>query len=245
MSRSAPTPLHRFHRDLLEAYGPQGWWPLLGHPGGNPTKTGSSTGYHPGDYSFPRDDAERFEICVGAILTQNTAWPNVEKALRALDAAAALNPEAILRLPEGDLAALVRPSGYHNAKARKLKELAAFFSCLQGRTPARSDLLLVWGIGPETADSILLYAYGQPEMVVDAYTRRVLEHLGWVTPPISYESLKRFCIENLPQGAELYQEFHALIVEHAKRMKTDRTGDWRTPTPGGASFLLPAQAAVG
>ena len=229
MNRSTLTPLYRFHLDLLEAYGPQGWWPLLGHDGGNPTKTGSSTGYHPGDYSFPRNQAERFEICVGAILTQNTAWPNVEKALRALAGKTALNPDAILRLSEPELAALIRPSGYHNAKARKLKELATFFQNLQGRTPDRNALLAVWGIGPETADSVRLYAYGQLEMVVDAYTRRVFEHLGWVSAPSSYEALKRLCLENLPEDTLLYQEFHALLVEHAKRARGCKPEDWRKP----------------
>lgn len=229
MSRSPLTPLHRFHLELLEAYGPQGWWPLLGHPGTNPTKTGSITGYHPGDYTFPHGEAERFEICVGAILTQNTAWPNVEKALSALAASGTLEPGGILRLPDPDLASLIRPSGYHNTKARKLKELAVFFLGLRGRTPARSELLAVWGVGPETADSIRLYAYGEPEMVVDAYTRRVLERLGWAPLPPSYESLKRFCVEHLPAVPETYQEFHALVVEHAKRARAAGTEDWRRP----------------
>jgi endonuclease III related protein len=221
--------LHRFYLDLLEAYGPQGWWPLLGHEGVNPTKTGSITGYHPGDYTFPRNDAERFEICTGAVLTQNTAWPNVEKALRALATANALNPEAILTLPEADLATLIRPSGYHNTKARKLKELATFFLGLQGRTPSRDELLAVWGIGPETADSIRLYAYGQPEMVVDAYTRRIFERLAFVPAPASYDELKRHCSACLPAEVIVYQEFHALIVEHAKRLKASKTEDWRKP----------------
>lgn len=223
------TALHDFYLNLLDAYGPQGWWPLLGHDGINPTKTGSITGYHPGDYAFPRDEAERFEICAGAILTQNTAWPNVEKALRAMITAKILDPDAVLLLPEPDLALLIRPSGYHNTKARKLKTLAAFLRDLQGRTPSRSELLAVWGVGPETADSIRLYAYAQPEMVVDAYTRRLFEGLGWMSAPVSYETLKRHCSENLPEDVAVYQEFHALVVEHAKRVKANRAGDWRKP----------------
>ena len=223
------TPLHRFFLSLLDAYGPQGWWPLLEHAGVNPTKTGSITGYHPGDYACPHNEAERFEICAGAILTQNTAWPNVEKALRALAAAAALNPEAILRLAEPELAALIRPSGYHNTKARKLKELALFFQNFQGRTPARSDLLAVWGIGAETADSIRLYAYGQLEMVADTYTRRVFERLGFAPAQASYDELKNYSVAHLPLEPIVYQEFHALIVEHAKRMKALRLEDWSKP----------------
>lgn len=223
------TPLHRFHRDLLEAYGPQGWWPLLGHAGTNPTKTGSITGYHPGDYTFPRTEAERFEICVGAILTQNTAWPNVEKALKSLSEAGSLTPEALLSLPVPELATLIRASGFHNAKALKLKELAAFHRKLEGRVPTREALLAVHGVGPETADSIRLYAYGQSEMVVDAYTRRVFTRLGWVPEDIRYEPLKTFCVERLPQDTELYQEFHALVVEHAKRGKALKAEDWSRP----------------
>ena len=106
-----------YHR-LLEAYGQQGWWPLLGVKGCNPTKTGSVRGYHPGDYSHPRDEEERFEICVGAILTQNTAWTNVEKALRRLAAAELLEPTAILSCPTDRLRDAIRPSGYFNAKTR-------------------------------------------------------------------------------------------------------------------------------
>jgi endonuclease III related protein len=225
------TPLHRFYQRLLEAYGPQGWWPLLGHPGVNPTKSGSGAGYHPGDYDFPRTDDERFEICTGAILTQNTAWPNVEQALRALAAAGALSPGAILALPAADLASLIRPSGYHNTKARKLQELATFFQALQGRVPGRQELLAVWGIGPETADSIRLYAYGQLEAVVDAYTRRCFAGLGQAPGASSYEAMKAYCVANLPATVVVYQEFHALVVEHAKRMKRSKALDWTRPVP--------------
>lgn len=223
--------LLRFHRDLLKAYGPQGWWPLLGHEGTNPTKSGSITGYHPGDYGFPRTEAERFEIAVGAILTQNTAWPNVEKALKSLAESAALAPEPLLALPMAELATLIRASGFHNAKALKLKALSAFWLRLQGLTPTREALLAVHGVGPETADSIRLYAFAQPEMVVDAYTRRVFARLGWVPEDIRYEPLKAFCVTGLPRDTELYQEFHALVVEHAKRAKAVRAEDWSRPLP--------------
>lgn len=226
------TPLHRFHLDLLEAYGPQGWWPLLGHAGSNPTKTGSRRGYHPGDYTFPHDTQERFEICAGAILTQNTAWPNVEKALQALASAGALAPGAILALPEPELATLIRPSGYHNTKAKKLKFYASFFNQVGDRTPSRPELLAVWGVGPETADSILLYAYRAPEMVVDAYTRRIAERLAWLDGPLTYDRLKQYCAERLPRDLETCQEFHALVVEHAKRAKAHPAGDWSRPFPG-------------
>jgi endonuclease-3 related protein len=228
---SVRSPLHRLHLELLDAYGPQGWWPLLGHAGVNPTKSGAIAGYHPGDYAFPRTEAERFEICAGAVLAQNTAWPNAEKALRTLQEAGALAPEALLALPDDRLAALVRPSGHYNAKARKLKALSAFHQALEGRIPSRSALLEVWGIGPETADSIRLYAYRQPEMVVDAYTRRILGGLGWVPAAASYEALKAYCVANLPKELTLYQEFHALVVEHAKRIRSAKADDWRKPVP--------------
>ena len=204
---------------LLAAYGPQGWWPLHGFAGSNPTTSGAGRGYHPGDYCFPRDAAERFEICVGAILTQNTAWPNVERVLAALSAARLLSPAAILAHPLDEMARLIRPSGYFNGKARKLRELAAFHGALGGRTPTRAQLLAVWGIGPETADSIRLYAYGETEMVVDAYTRRVLAGLRLADASIGYEALKVFCVRGLPAETAVYQEFHALIVEHAKRLR--------------------------
>ncbi|WP_005035497.1 endonuclease III domain-containing protein [Holophaga foetida] len=218
------SPLFQLYRRLLAEYGPQGWWPLLDHPGTNPTKTGSITGYHPGDYAFPKTDAQRFEIGVGAILTQNTAWPNVEKALVNMKAASALDPQSLLDLAPEALGAMIRPSGYFNAKTRKLKAWASFYLGLVGAVPSRPALLEVWGIGPETADSIRLYAYEQPELVVDAYTRRVLETEGLVPQGTNYEALKKICIDHLPADPLIYQEFHALMVERAKRMKTHPLG---------------------
>ena len=210
--------LHRLFPRLLERYGTQGWWPLLAHAGVNPTKTGVLRGYHPGDYSFPHTARERFEICVGAILTQNTAWPHAERALRNLDTLDALNgPDALLAIPQATLLAAIRPSGYFNAKARKVIALAEFLQTCPTSTPSRPALLSVWGIGPETADSIRLYAFRQPEMVVDTYTRRILAHLGLVENKIGYDNLKAFCVRELDSSVEVYQEFHALMVEHAKR----------------------------
>lgn len=209
--------LRQLHDRLLAAYGPQGWWPLLEHAGTNPTKTGSITGYHPGEYDFPRTPAQRFEICIGAILTQNTAWPNVEQALRNLASLSALSPDGLDRLDDEALRQAIRPSGYFNAKTRKLREFVPHFRIWGERIPSRRELLAVWGIGPETADSIRLYAYGQVEMVVDAYAQRILAHLGLADPKASYEELKATCIAGLPGDLVTYQEFHALLVEHAKR----------------------------
>ena len=254
-----------YHR-LLDQYGPQGWWPLLAHRGTNPTKTGSHRGYHPGVYGLPDTPDGRFEVAVGAVLTQNTAWTNVEKALDALAALDALSPNAILDLDLADLRAAIRPAGYYNMKARKLRCLAEFM--LEGETdsparggaadvqpvplpgkpgaetlrpggqscggalddavaaaaPTRNELLGVWGIGPETADSIRLYAYHCLEMVVDAYTRRILAAEGLCPPDIIYADLKRICEEGVPATVADYQEFHALMVEHGKRLSTRRAG---------------------
>ncbi len=214
------TSLRAFADAMLETYGPQGWWPLLAHAGSNPTSTGRLTGYHPGDFSFPRSDAERFEICVGAILTQNTAWTNVERALSLLEQQGLLSAEAILAATDEAIQNAIRSSGYFRAKTRKLRAFAELALRLGGRTPARDELLAVWGIGPETADSIRLYAYAQPEMVVDAYTIRVLCHHGYCRLPLDYRSAKRYCEERVPRSVESYQEFHALMVEHAKRLRS-------------------------
>jgi len=211
------------------AYGPQGWWPLLEHRGSNPTLTGRLTGYHPGDYSFPRSEAQRFEICCGAILTQNTAWPNVEKALQSLAHQGLLVPREILAVDEERLQQTIRPSGYFRAKARKLRAFGEFCLRLSGRPPSREQLLQVWGVGPETADSILLYAYARTEMVVDTYTQRVLLHHGYQRREPSYAAAKAFCERNLPRSLHGYQEFHALMVEHAKRL---RAADSRKPVAG-------------
>lgn len=211
-------PLDLLTQALLDAYGAQGWWPLLGHAGGNPTSTGRLTGYHPGDFTFPRTAAQAFEIGCGAILTQNTAWTNVERALHALAGRGLLAPAAILAAPDPVLETAIRPSGYFRAKTKKLRAFAEFFLALAARTPSREELLGVWGIGPETADSIRLYAYKQPEMVIDAYTIRVLAHHGYCRGPLDYARAKRYCERRLPCSLESYQEFHALMVEHAKRL---------------------------
>jgi len=218
--------LTKLYRKLLTRYGPQGWWPLLelhrGRKGTNPTKTGSMRGYHPGDFSYPRTERQRFEIAVGAILTQNTSWVNVEKALLALEKAGLIDPERMRMAREEELRMPIRPAGYFNQKAKKLKAFAAFYRALEGRTPTREELLALWGIGPETADSILLYAYRVPEFVIDAYTRRVLAAQGFLTGKETYDKVKAFCEKGLPKDVKTYQEFHALLVEHAKRLRPAR-----------------------
>ena len=225
-------PLAAFAERLYAAYGPQGWWPLLEHRGSNPTLTGRLTGYHPGDYSFPRTEAQRFEICCGAILTQNTAWLNVEKALQTLAQQGLLAPRKILVVDEERLQQAIRPSGYFRAKARKLRAFCEFYRRLSGRPPSREQLLQVWGVGPETADSILLYAYAQIEMVVDVYTLRVLLRHGYQRREPSYAAAKAYCERSLPRSLTDYQEFHALMVEHAKRLRAAELGASRTRVAG-------------
>ena len=165
--------IHQIYNMLLKLYGPQGWWPLLNCKGINPTKTGAVKGYHPNDYSYPKNDRQRFEICIGAILTQNTSWPQVEKALLNLKGLNALNPEEMKNLKLEKLKQAIKPAGYFNQKARKIKEFTDFYLSLNNKISTREELLELWGIGPETADSILLYAFKVPTFVVDAYTKRV------------------------------------------------------------------------
>lgn len=208
---------------MLKSYGPQGWWPLLSCKGTNPTKTGSIKGYHSGDYSHPKNNNQRFEICIGAILTQNTSWPQVEKALLNLKGLKALTPQAIKKLNLEKLKQAIKPSGYFNQKARKIKEFTDFYLSLENRVPTRDELLNVWGIGPETADSILLYAFNVPEFVVDAYTRRVFANLGFIDQKAKYNEIKKLFENNLPKNLKIYQEYHALIVEHAKRYYSKKT----------------------
>ncbi|KKK71488.1 hypothetical protein LCGC14_2913400 [marine sediment metagenome] len=186
------------YRRLYGAYGPQHWW-----PGETP-----------------------FEVIVGAILTQSAAWTNVEKAIVNLKAAGALSPEGVARLSEGELVRMVYPAGYFNAKARKLKafvellfqrfggELDALLATAQEEL--RPLLLATHGIGPETADSILLYAAGRPAFVIDAYTRRLFRRLGVAAPQDSYDSWRSLFTTNLEADAPLFNEYHALIVRHGK-----------------------------
>lgn len=202
------------YQELLDRHGPQGWWPLLDVKGTNPTKTGSVRGYHPGDYSYPKDEGQRFEICIGAILTQNTAWPNVEKALRNLKRNRSIDPWKILSMSIDQLKDEIRPSGYYNQKARKIREFSEFYIELEGRTPTREELLAIWGIGEETADSILLYAYQVPKFVVDSYTKRVFGL------DKKYSEIQKMFEEALPRDYRIYQEYHALIVEEAKNLES-------------------------
>ncbi len=193
------------YTELLQKYGPRGWWPV--------TIKGRCT-YHPGDYSYPRTAKQRFEICIGAILTQNTAWKNVEKALGLLHRTQLMHPKRILAVPEAELQEAIKPSGYFRQKSKKLREFCRYYTGLKDE-PSRDGLLTVWGIGRETADSILLYAYRKPFFVVDAYTRRVFSDI--LAGKGDYDQIRLMFENSLPADYRVYQEYHAVIVEHAKR----------------------------
>ena len=176
-------------------------------------------------YWWPQSDGD-FEIIIGAILTQNTAWTNVEKAMTNLKRARLLSPDALNRVTEKRLALSIRPSGYFNLKAKKLKAFARFlFDKHHGKlshlfkqdtAQLREELLAVYGIGPETADSIILYAAHQPVFVVDAYTRRIFARLGLVSDEVTYDEMQRLFMRHLPHDEPMFNEYHALIVALGK-----------------------------
>ena len=190
---------------LLRKFGPQGWWPLTTQAG----KQGyDERGYHPSLYT-PHQEEHRLEISIGAILTQNTSWTNVEKAILNLKKEKLLNRQALQKITEEKLAQLIRSAGYFNQKARKLKTFISFNKPLN-----RENLLSIWGIGKETADSILCYAYQQPTFVVDAYTQRIFQRMGYQEQ--GYDAIQQKVMQELSTAQE-YNEFHALLVELAKR----------------------------
>ncbi|MBC8495640.1 endonuclease III domain-containing protein [archaeon] len=192
------------YNELLELYGLQGWWPIKGV-------------YHKENYSYPRNEQEQFEVIIGAILTQNTAWTNVETAIENLRNIKCVDAEQILATSKEKIREAIKPAGYFNQKTDYLVNIAWFYKQLNGKTPTREELLAVKGVGNETADSIMLYAYNQPEFIVDAYTKRLLTKKGLITGKESYEAIKILFEKNLPKDVKLFQEYHALIVEEGKK----------------------------
>ncbi len=190
--------LQNIYRRLADNYGRLYWWPA----------------------------EEPFEVMVGAILTQSAAWRNVEKAIANLKSAGALSPVAIRQLPLPELANIIHPVGFYNAKALKLKALANWLGksyCddlnrlfASDINSLRQQLLSVHGIGLETADSILLYAAGKPAFVIDAYTRRIVSRLGFAPEVNGYDSYQKLFTANLAANVRLFNEYHALLVELAK-----------------------------
>ena len=190
--------LNEIYKLLLDRFGPQDWWPGDG----------------------------RFEIILGAILTQNTNWANVEKAIAKLKAADVLSAEKLHRLEQSELAELIRSAGYYNLKAKRLKNfLAWFFENYDGQLKAleqlsterlREELLSIKGIGPETADSILLYAFEREVFVVDTYTARVATRHQMIEPDADYEQLRYLFESGLPADVKMFNEYHALLVRVGK-----------------------------
>lgn len=221
MKLAAPPPasVRKVYRRLLGRFGPRGWWPLTPRGAFSPR-------YHPGRPAAPSPRAAA-EICVGAILTQNTAWTNVVKALESLHRDGPLSLERIAGMPSRRLQRLIRSSGFFAQKASRLKTFARHALRRERRldrwlsssplSALREELLSIRGVGPETADSMLLYAGGRPVFVVDAYTRRIGSRLGWFPDSAGYEEIQAFLSKRLPRELRVYQEGHALFVELAKR----------------------------
>ncbi len=201
--------IESIYQKLYELHGPQGWWPLISHQDTIP-------GYHPLNYDLPHTRNEIYEVILGTILTQNTSWRQAHQALLNLKEISGFVPEKFLKLNIDVLKSAIRCAGFLNQKSVYLKEITRFFIGLNGKIPSRKKLIQIKGVGNETADSILLYAYKQPEFVVDAYTRRIFSYLNLVDEKIKYLELKNLFQTNLPEDVPIYQEYHALIVEHAK-----------------------------
>ncbi len=186
------------YKSLFDHHGAQNWWP--------------------GETAF--------EIMVGAILTQNTAWTNVEKAITKLKQADALSPDRLLSLPETTVADLIRSSGYFNVKTQRLRNYCNWFLESGGHDELstwttgdlRSGLLSVNGIGPETADDILLYAFERSVFVIDTYTRRLFSRLELINSDLDYEQTRSVFENELEKDTQLYNEYHALIDVHAKNI---------------------------
>lgn len=195
---------------LFSAYGEQGWWPLL---------KDCKLSYHPGDYSPPHNEAEIFQVWVGSILTQNTTWRQASRALIRLGKIGALNPYRIIRMDPPRLVELIKCAGFPNQKAYYLKEISKFFTNLED-IPTREELLSIKGVGNETADTILLYAYKMPEFIVDTYTRRIFQKLKLIEGDEDYMEIKGLFEDNLASDYRIFQEYHALLVEHGKRYYT-------------------------
>jgi endonuclease-3 related protein len=192
------TKLMETYERMLAKFGPQHWW-----PGDSP-----------------------FEIMVGAVLVQNTSWRNVEHAIKNLRDAAVMEPHALYKVPPAELAELIRPAGYYQLKTKRLRNLLRFVvEQYDGSLEAmfstslaslREQLLEINGIGPETADAILLYAGGLPTFVVDTYAHRILARHGWLDYDATYDDIKDYFESTLPDDAALYNEYHALLVRVGK-----------------------------
>ena len=200
---------------MLKIYKKQGWWPIF-----NLKSSVSEYGIN-----APRNDADIFEIIIGAILTQNVAWKNVETALGRLKKEKLLSPKKLHKTENSIIASCIRSSGYYNQKTKKIKNFLDWFSAVDYsfnslkkiKTNILRDMLLgINGIGPETADSILLYGLNRKIFVVDAYTKRIFSRLNLISSNESYSSIQDFFHREFPGTLQKYNEYHALIVAHGK-----------------------------
>ena len=205
--------LMKIYSKLLHSFGPLHWWPVT-----------SEGKLHPEYSGGPTNEKQQLEVIFGAILTQNTSWKNVEKAIAELNKNNLVDAEKIFNIENKKLAEIIRSSGYHNQKAKKLKNFCEFlFKNCQGELKnlfqkevpeLRKELLSVNGIGPETADSIILYSAKKPIFVIDAYTKRIMGRIGFNEE--SYGQLQQLFMRNLQNSEKLFNEYHALLVELGK-----------------------------
>lgn len=195
--------LHTLYDLLLKQHGPRNWWPLL-------------------------YDDEPFEVVCGSLLTQNTAWTNAVKSLQNMHRAGAYGWQPLSEIADTELRQLINPSGFQRAKARKLKEFARLvtegygsdINLLFKENNLRNILLKVWGIGPETADAIMLYGARRPSFVCDKYTQRIFTRLGWQRAGKSYHDCRATFMNLLPHETKMFGEYHALIVRHGGKICT-------------------------
>ncbi len=192
--------INQIYNILYKSFEPQGWWPIKNN-------------YFSNDFSHPDSEEEILEICIGAILTQSTNWKNAEKSLQELNKYKLIDLKNLRKINTSKLAEIIKSSGYNNQKSMKIKEFVEFLNSKKEIT--RENLLNIWGVGPETADSILLYAYRQPYFVIDVYTKRIMQRLGFKEN--KYEELQLLFMNNLEKDFKIYNEFHALLVELGKK----------------------------
>jgi len=207
--------VNKIYKILLKYHGPQGWWPLVDEA--------SLQSVYSGDISFSNNKC--FEIAIGAILTQGVSWKNVEKSLALLKHDGLLYPGRMYDIPLEELAMRIRSTGYYNQKAKKLKNFLEWFRqydfdfnplLSMELTGLRDELLSINGVGPETADSILLYGMSRKVFVVDAYTKRIFKRIGILSGDENYEEVQSIFHRNFKGDVPEYNEYHALIVAHGK-----------------------------
>ena len=206
--------IKQIYGNLYSFFGPQHWWPVT-------LDKDIAPKYHK---NIKLNEKQKLEICFGAILAQNTSWKNAEKAIIQLNKNQLIDVKKIIKINNKELAEIIKSSGYHNQKANKLKNFCLFLlknyngsieklfrSSIE---KLRNELLSINGIGPETADSIMLYAAEKPIFVVDAYTKRIMSRVGYTED--TYEKLQKLFMENLELNEKLFNEYHALFVEFGK-----------------------------